>query len=91
MEIKMKLIRRDRLTTSINYFGVTFDVTDEYKWIATDRDGKVCLFSDKPIIIERYGMWCASIEECRICQIGIVDLEGLDWKSSLYTWRADNE
>lgn len=43
---------------TINYCGMTFEVEDHFKYIATDRDGEIWLYECKP---EVYGdHWMSS-------------------------------
>lgn len=42
---------------TINYRGMTFEVEDHFKYIATDGDGSVWVFEYEPEYDHDYGEW----------------------------------
>lgn len=42
---------------TINYCGMTFEVKDHFKYIATDRDGSIWIFEREPEYSHYDGEW----------------------------------
>lgn len=42
---------------TINYRGMTFEVEDHFKYIATDKDGSIWVFEREPEYDHDYGEW----------------------------------
>jgi len=66
---------------SVNYHGINVIVPANTRWLATDSDGYLGIYTDQycePTLKNR--VWDNGYEYIFICQ---VDLEGMDWKDSL--------
>lgn len=42
---------------TINYRGMTFEVDDRFKYIATDSDDSIWIFENEPRYDDSYGEW----------------------------------
>ena len=68
------------LGTKVNYFGIDIYIT--MPWVATDEDGDISCFLEKPEHEKDY--WYSVIPmDCMANSITKVDLEGMDWKETL--------
>lgn len=77
----MKLISQNlENVLTVDYFGVVFTVSEDYNYIATDSDGKVWLYVFEPN--KEVTGWNVGEYERDFALLGVVDLEGLDWRTT---------
>lgn len=72
---------------TVNYFGMVISIYVDHHYIATDEDGMVVSYAEKPIIdpVRCEGMWVCPEETMNDDHnpVVMVDLEGTDWKDTL--------
>jgi hypothetical protein len=68
---------------SVVYFNIVLQVFIKYKYIATDKDGRVYAYKSKPKIDTAMKIWVRSGDENPEAKLmGYIEYEG-DWKESL--------
>lgn len=77
-DCKMTLVNLSQ-TKTINYFGMGITIPDWAKYLATDRDGSVYAYDNKPSIDG--DDWF--VDHSSITSIATVNLHGLDWRETL--------
>lgn len=65
---------------TINYFGLTLEISSGHSSIATDEDGFIFSYSTEPYIADS-GEWL--VDNSSYCFIGTANLHGLDWRETL--------
>lgn len=45
---------------TINYCGMTFEVEDRFKYVATDSDGSIWVYENKPRYIRSLELWLSA-------------------------------
>jgi len=74
----MKIIKQ--IQKQVNYFGITLSVPSWSNYLATDSDGEVWAFCNKPKAEGKDWVLSRGIEAEHVAN---VDLEGEDWKNTL--------
>lgn len=75
----MQLIKQERLTKTVDFFGVQIQVPEQAKFVAADADGRVFSSTRMPqrgfeggwYVTHGYQVHCAK-----------VNLEGVDWRQT---------
>jgi len=71
----------------VTYFDIPLNIPKQIKYLATDADGMVWGYEDKPRAIEGVGVlvsqWVNATDRPQVVKIGEVDLQGLDWRDTL--------
>lgn len=81
----MKLISlKEQSFKTIKYFGIVISVPEEVLYVAVDEDGEVYGYEIEP----HYNIhsWDAYYNNHFL---GVVDLEGMDWKETLRGYNND--
>lgn len=77
----MKFIEYVKFKTVL-YYGTEVSVPEHIKYIATDNSGTVMGFEQKPVPDHGWKFWDNPSAD-DMYDIGVVDLEGIDWTSTL--------
>lgn len=75
----MKL--RKLLSKEVDYFGIKLTVPSDVMCIATDSEGLVYGYYNKPKLTDRY--WNVSDMYDHVVSLATVELEGTDWRETL--------
>lgn len=68
-------------TKEVYYCGVRIQIDRFHDWIATDSDGTMYSYLNKPVANESTGEWLSGGKEP--CYIGDADLQDTDWRETL--------
>lgn len=80
----MKILQEFNQTKPVKYFGLYLNVPYTANYIATDEDGMVWCYDNKPEINKFYSdCWTYRGYDNNFIEIAEVDLEGMDWKDTL--------
>ena len=83
----MKFIREPKRpkTKEVYYFNLKLIVPEATKYISVDQDGEIIVWMDVPKPYIRLYTWGVEdwVGEVIECDLGQVDLEGIDWKTTL--------
>lgn len=75
----MKLIKREKLTKQVKYFGLILSVPKWTSYVGTDTDGEVWAFGIEPLNDGYEWYMCEAY--CQL--VATVNLEGLNWSETL--------
>lgn len=83
----MKLLIRENLVRSVDYYGLDLNAPVASVWIATCGNGNVYAFSVKPVadfdVPANVWEWKAHVEEKRQIKLAHIDLEGTHPRDTL--------
>ena len=81
----MKVIELAKPNTKIvNYFGLEIEVLTSVGYLCVNSDGSLIAWNVIPELFgDRYGVWFADGILCESEYIASIDLEGIDWKTTL--------
>lgn len=77
-EMNAPKVMKPKYTKEVEYFGMRILVPDGTKWLATSSNG-VVLGSDTKMEFDV----CGWFHKQKIYNVGVVDLNGIDWKDTL--------
>lgn len=81
----MIILEEYKLTRTVEYFGLTLNITRKSGWISTDKTGEAWFSEHKPYLT----LDCQFDYFWRVTDtlIADVDLEDMDWKDTLREYK----
>lgn len=76
----MKLVSYTKTTKYVDYFGFGFSIPISIKYIATDGNGEIYGYSEKPYLSDH---WFEFQTTNKFMELGKFLLEGQDWRETL--------
>lgn len=82
----MKLIQQEEFLKEVNIEGMIVVLPIQYNWVSVDSDGTLVGFESEPFIRPGQTYWNYDPEATYKDHesVGVVNLEGKDWKTCLW-------